>query len=129
MIIKEYATTEVQTVPVTSTLRDAAIRMTESDIGGLPVVKDGEVVGFVTDRDLVVRGLALGLDPREAEVGTLMSRRTVQVREGEEVVSAVEVMKENRVRRLMLIDHQDRLAGIVTLRDLARSGRPVSGLA
>lgn len=121
MIIKEFATKIVETLPVTATIQQAALRMKERGVGGLPVVDGAEVVGFVTDRDLVVRGLALGVEPKQASIDALMTRKPVQILDTEEVVAAIEMMKLHGVRRLMLVDHQNRLSGIVSIGDLARS--------
>jgi CBS domain-containing protein len=122
VIIKELARTQVVTVAATSTVQEAALKMRGIGIRGLPVVEQGKVIGFLTDRDIVTRGVAVGLRPAETPVTTVMTRNSVHVREDVEVVSAVQTMRREGVRQLMLIDHQDRLAGIVTIGDLARSG-------
>lgn len=98
-------------------ISEAARRMRDRDVGSLLVVRDDVVYGMVTDRDLVVRGIAeakLADDP----VGPLSSTDLVAVNADDDVAEALRVMREKAVRRLPVIDG-GQVAGVVSLGDLA----------
>jgi CBS domain-containing protein len=115
------------TVPTTETLRGAAARMAADNIGDVVVQDDGRVTGIVTDRDLVVRGLAEGLGA-DALVGEVASRNVAAVHPADDVGTAVRTMREAAVRRLPVVDG-DRVVGVVSIGDLALEHDPNSALA
>lgn len=119
MLIKDIMTTTVEVVSPSTTLADAADRMRGVDIGILPVLDADKVVGVVTDRDMTVRAIGQGLDPRTAMVGEVMTRQVRTCFEDESVEDAAEEMAECRLRRLVVLDRTQRLAGIVSLDDVA----------
>lgn len=104
---------------------DAARRMAEKDVGCLVVVAGERPVGVVTDRDLVLRAIARGLDPTRARVEEVMSAPCVTVPDDVDPVEAASLMRAHRVRRLPIVARAtSRLVGIVTLDDLVhRFGR------
>ena len=77
--VADVMTPGVETTTSAAALRDAARTMREGDFGSMPVVDDGRLVGILTDRDIVVRGVAEGLDPTVARVGDVASRTPVAV--------------------------------------------------
>lgn len=119
MSVRDLMTPHVEVVSPESTLREAAELMRAVDAGALPVVSgEGEVLGMVTDRDIVVRGLALGC-AAEATVSEVMSLRVLSVPEDATLEEAVAVMHRAQVRRLVVTDEQGRLVGMLSLVDLA----------
>jgi len=94
--------------------------MKEFDIGALPVVDGDELVGVVTDRDLVIRGVEQGADPVSAPVSDAMTRHIVACHEEASIDEAVSLMAQERVRRLVVVNGGRELAGIISLSDLAR---------
>jgi CBS domain-containing protein len=124
MIIKEAMGPPALTVRSDVCVRRVAEAMRRHDLGSLPVVDAEKVVGFVTDRDLAVRALAAGKDPDATSVGQVMTPGFIHVEEDVEVLEAVETMKHAGVRRLMVVNHQGRLCGIVTPQTLAASDAP-----
>jgi CBS domain-containing protein len=109
-------------------LQEAARHMRDHAVGDV-LVTDGErLCGIVTDRDLVVRALAEGYDPRATTVGQVCSRDLVAVEADDDVQHAAETMRGRAIRRVPVID-QGRLAGVVTLGDLARHNDEESVLA
>jgi signal-transduction protein with cAMP-binding, CBS, and nucleotidyltransferase domain len=109
-------------------LQDAARHMRDHAVGDV-LVTDGErLCGIVTDRDLVVRALADGYDPRATTVGQVCSRDLVAVEAEDDVQHAVDTMRGRAIRRVPVID-QGRLAGVVSLGDLARHNDENSLLA
>jgi CBS domain-containing protein len=115
-------TTEVETVSADQTAREAASFMLRADAGSIPVCEGDRVVGMITDRDIAVRGVAEGRGP-DTPVSELMSDGIVCAREDEDIESVARRMSDEQVRRMPVLDADDRLCGIVSLGDLARETR------
>ncbi|MEV6655363.1 CBS domain-containing protein [Streptomyces sp. NPDC051219] len=116
------------TIEASTPIVEAARRMREADIGAV-LVQDGEELrGVVTDRDLVVRALAEGTDPRQTPVGSVCSETVVTVSPGDDIGKAVELMREHAVRRLPVVD-DGHAVGIVSLGDVAAARDPDSALS
>ena len=127
--IDEMMTTDPMTVSSQATIGDAARIMRDADIGDVIVLDEsGKVSGIVTDRDLVVRGLAEGADPAQARVMSILDAGVVSITSDEDVDAALDLMRDHKIRRLPVID-DGRLVGIVTLGDLAIDRQPGSTLA
>jgi CBS domain-containing protein len=127
--IDELMTTDTRTVRDGATIEEAARVMRDADIGDVIVLdEDGRVSGIVTDRDLVVRAVADGVDPAEGQVGSILNGAVVSIAPDESVDTALDLMRDHKIRRLPVID-DDRLVGIVTLGDLAIDRQPGSTLA
>lgn len=138
MKIKELMTREVESVDPMSSLEEAAQLMSDADVGSLPVVDEGRVVGVLTDRDIVVRAVAAGLDLSEARASDIMTPEVVHCREEDDALDAASLMEEHQIRRVIVTDADGGLAGVVSLGDLSRSldeagevlrevSRPVAG--
>jgi len=119
MLISEIMTRNVQTIPPNSTLREAARMMRDLDVGGLPVCDGDRLVGFITDRDIVVRAIAEGEDPDTCRIADVMTAEVVWCYEDADVEEAGRLMEERQVRRLAVVDRNKRLVGILSLGDLA----------
>ena len=122
MKVSEVMTSDVQTVSADQTAREAASFMLRADAGSIPVCEGDRVIGMITDRDIAVRGVAEGRGP-DTPVSELMSDGIVCAREGDEVQDVARRMSEEQVRRLPVLDAEDRLCGIVSLGDLSRETR------
>jgi CBS domain-containing protein len=121
MKVKEMMTHPVITVSPHISLSECAKRMRDFEIGVMPVC-DGDVVkGLITDRDLVVRGLADIPLCGDAPVGEIMSSPVEVCFEDDEVETAVRVMEVKQIRRLVIFNRKKQLVGIVSLTDLAVS--------
>jgi len=121
MKVSEVMTREVQTIRPDQPVQEAASFMLSADAGSIPVTDGDRLLGMITDRDIAVRGVAKGRGP-DTPVRELMSNDVVCVRLGEDCADVANKMSEAQVRRLPVIDEQDRLCGIVSLGDLAREG-------
>jgi CBS domain-containing protein len=106
-----------------ATLRDAAGRMRDLDVGSLPVCDADRLVGLVTDRDIAVRSVAEGHDPSSDRVQDIMTPGIIFCFEDQDVREAADLMRERQVRRLPVLNRDKRLVGIVSLGDLAVGGR------
>jgi CBS domain-containing protein len=127
---REIMTPEPDCVAETETLADAARRMAELDVGSLPICgRNDRLVGMITDRDIVVKAIAQGRDPREVRASELAQGKPVTVGADDDAAEILRTMKTHQVRRLPVIDGHD-LVGIVALADVARalSDRPVGDL-
>ena len=125
MQIREMMSHPVHVTNLTTQSRDAARLMRDQHIGILPVVPVGEndrVVGMVTDRDIVVRAVAENRLPSNAAVSTVMSEGAYYCFEDDSPVDAARIMAEHQVRRLPVLNREQRLVGIISLGDLARRG-------
>ena len=121
MKISEVMTTEVETVTGDQTAREAASFMLRANAGSIPVCEEGRVIGMITDRDIAVRGIAEGRGP-DTPVRDLMSDDIVCAREDDDTGDVAARMSSEQVRRLPVVDENDRLIGIVSLGDLSREG-------
>ena len=119
MKIKEIITCEPHCIGPDATLEEAAEDMKTLDVGILPICKDEELIGAVTDRDIAIRGVAEGCDPKTTPVREVMSRVIVYCFDAQEVEEAADMMEKNRIRRLPILDRQQRVIGIISLGDLA----------
>lgn len=120
MKVKDCMTRDVLCAEPQTPLRDAAQMMQDADAGILPVVVGGKLLGVVTDRDLVVRGIARGLGP-DATVEQVMSQDTEVADEDDDLEEVVDRMSDLQVRRMPVCDGGSRLLGIISLADVVRS--------
>jgi CBS domain-containing protein len=127
--IHDVMTTNPETLPESTTVREAAEAMRANDIGDVVVVDDnGKLSGILTDRDIVVRVVAEGRDPRTTRIGDIASRDLTAVAPDEPVDRAVQLMRDKAIRRLPAVD-KGKPVGIVSIGDLALDRDPGSALA
>ena len=119
MKISDVMTREVQTVRPDQPVQDAANFMLSADAGSIPVTEGDRLIGMITDRDIAVRGIAKGYGP-DTLVRELMTDDLIVVRVDDDIEEAATKMSEAQVRRLPVIDDDERLCGIVSLGDLSR---------
>ncbi|MCG3117770.1 MAG: CBS domain-containing protein [Candidatus Manganitrophus sp. SA1] len=119
MQLKEIMTEEVEVVHPDASLKDSATKMKELNVGVLPVCDGERLVGTLTDRDITVRATAEGRDPTNTKVREVMTQEVVYAFEDQDVKEAAQLMEQKQIRRLMVLNRQKRLTGIVSLGDLA----------
>ena len=119
MKVSEVMTREVQTVRPDEPVQQAATFMLNADAGSIPVTDGERLIGMITDRDITVRGVAKGYGP-DTPVRELMTNEIICAREDDDVEDVASKMSEAQVRRLPVIDRDERLCGIVSLGDLSR---------
>ncbi len=112
----------VYTVSPDDSVIDVARLMVEGDVGDVIVAKDQKPVGILTDRDIVVRVLGAGLDAREVRVREVMSKPPVTISRNEEITAAIGLMSLHGIRRLPIVDENNRVVSILTLDDLILLG-------
>ena len=121
MKVSELMTKQPVTVGPGAMLGEVATLMKQEDCGSIPVVEDGRLVGIVTDRDIVVRGLASGKDPKNQRVSEVMSAKPVSIGPDEDVAAAEKMMGDRQIRRLPVVDG-GKLVGIIVTAQIARAG-------
>jgi len=125
MKVKEIMTKEVEVIHPDDTLQIAAQKMANRDIGFLPVLEADQLVGVITDRDLVLRGVAQGLNSTAMLGRELMTSPVIYCFEDQDVKDAVKLMEESQIRRLVILSRSEkRPVGVVSLGDLALNSKP-----
>ena len=119
MKLRDVMTSEVQTIGPDQTAQEAANFLLSADAGSIPVTDGETLIGMITDRDIAVRGVAKGHGP-DTPVRDLMSSGIISVNIDDDLGSVASKMSDAQVRRLPVIDEQQRLCGIVSLADLSR---------
>jgi CBS domain-containing protein len=123
--VREAMTASPRSIDSGETVVAAARIMASQDVGSLPVVENGKLVGMVTDRDLVLHVLAKGLDPTKVSVAEVGSESPVVASPGESLDAALRRMAQEQVRRLPVVDDGE-LVGILAQADVARTAQPSS---
>ncbi|HEX3086130.1 MAG TPA: CBS domain-containing protein [Pyrinomonadaceae bacterium] len=122
MIASEIMTTNPECCVPTDSVMAAAQLMKSEDVGPIPIVQDKEekkLAGIVTDRDLAIKVVAEGRDPKTTPVEDVMSEGLVTCRDNDDVRSVLKLMEENQLRRIPVVDKNDRLQGIIAQADVA----------
>lgn len=135
MKVSEVMCPEFEIATPDTTLREAAQMMRDGDFGYLPVGENDRLMGTVTDRDIVIRAVAEGIDGG-APVRQIMTENVVYCFEDNEVSEAGDVMRTRQIRRLVVLDRDKRMVGILSIGDIARdtddshlTGRIETGVA
>ncbi len=125
MQVSEVLVADIETAEPDTPIRELAHRMRELAIGFIPIVEGDRLVGVITDRDIVLRGVSEAKDPETARARDLMSLEVVCCFQDESVEQARQLMAEHNVRRLPVIDRHHHLVGIIKLADIEGQGKPV----
>lgn len=120
--VREAMTASPRSIDSTESVVQAARMMANENVGSLPVVDGGALVGMVTDRDLVVQVLARDLDPGKVTVSEVASENPVVARPEDSLDSALQRMAQEQVRRLPVVE-EGRLVGILAQADVARTAK------
>ncbi|HEX6036366.1 MAG TPA: CBS domain-containing protein [Anaerolineales bacterium] len=122
MKLSEIMTRDVVIMQPDDSLQSAAKKMRDLNIGFLPVCDGDNLLGVISDRDITIRALADGMDVNIMLGRDLMTTPAIYCFEDQDVSEAAKIMEENQIRRLVILSREDkRLAGVVSLGDLARN--------
>ena len=119
MKVREAMHEGVTWVSPDTTAMELAQKMRDEDIGSIPVGENDRLVGMVTDRDIVCKGIADGKDLSTLTARDLMSGPIVYCRADEDVEDAVRIMEEHAIRRLPVINEEKRMVGMLSMGDIA----------
>ena len=118
MYVRECMTGQPMTLQATQSIQSAAKTMRECDVGVIPVLVEDRLVGILTDRDIVVRGIATGLELENHQIQEIMTLDPKTVRPGTSFEEAAELMAQAKVRRLPVVE-DGKLVGMISLGDMA----------
>jgi len=127
-LVRDVMTPNPVTLPATASLVEGALAMRDFDVGDVLVLDNGHICGIVTDRDIVVRGIAGGNYPATVKLAEICSRDLTTLSPTDRVEDAVNYMREKAIRRLPVVDG-GKPVGIVSLGDLAVERDPHSALS
>ncbi len=129
MLVKDLMVVDPELIHPDAKLAEAAKKMAELDCGVLPVGNDSQLAGIITDRDIVIRAIAKGKDPAKERVADYMSRGLQTCRENDTVSDAADIMKTARVNRLVVLNANNRICGILTLGRILRKEQDADQIA
>jgi CBS domain-containing protein len=127
MLVNEVMTKHVEFVGPDESLEEAARKMKDLGVGPLAVCENEGVVGMLTDRDITVRAVAAGRNPQTTKVRDVMSGELICCFEDQAVEVAAHLMRSQQIRRVLVLDRDKRLVGIISLSDLALDAPTAQG--
>ena len=125
MNVEEIMTKQLEQVDIMATIQEAARLMKEHNLGCLAVAQDGEIVGTITDRDIVIRILAADKDPQTSWVQEAMTSNPIFCRPEDTLETVAKRMEEEKIRRLIVQNEYGTAVGMVSVGDLAARGHCV----
>jgi CBS domain-containing protein len=120
MKVRDIMSADVEVARPNQSAKDVAERMRQQGIGYFPVCDHGRLVGIITDRDIVCRIVATGRDASSTKLRDIMSKGAAYCFDDDDLTTAVQLMEQNRIRRIPVIGHDEHLLGILSLTDVAR---------
>ncbi len=127
MKVREIMTTNVECVSPDAGLLVLANKMKTLDVGFIPICENDRLVGTVTDRDIVIRGLAGGKDVSTVKARDIMTNDTFWCFEDQDVKEVANKMREKEVRRMLILNREKRLVGVVSIGDISKVEEKESG--
>jgi CBS domain-containing protein len=121
--LKEIMAQNVETVGPDVTLKECAEKMKRRNVGVLPVLEGKKAIGVITDRDITLRAVAEGADVNKMKVRDVMTREPYVIYEDQTISEACESMEKNKIRRLIVLNREGGLAGVLTLNDVTVKGK------
>lgn len=127
MKVKEIMSANVEIVKPTSSLRATARTLSNLNVGALPVIDDGKLVGIITDRDVSVHAIAIGREPQSTDVQTVMTKEVFTCKADQSLAEAAEIMEQHNIRRLAVVNEDGEVVGILTVDDIAQVSHELAG--
>jgi len=127
MKVSEIMTSNVECVSPETSVTDLALKMKALDVGFIAICENDRLIGTVTDRDIVIRGLAGGQDINSLEARRLMTNQVHWCFEDDNVNDVAEKMRDKEVRRMLILNKDKRLVGVVSIGDISKVEEKESG--
>jgi len=127
MKVREIMTTNVECVAPNAGMIDLANKMKTLDVGFIPICDNDRLAGTVTDRDIVIRCLAGGKDINSCKASDIMTTDVFWCSEDEDVKEVASKMREKEVRRMLILNNEKRLVGVVSIGDISKVEEKESG--
>lgn len=122
MLAKDVMSGKPTFLPPEATLKQAASKMIENDFGFLPIGENDRLIGAITDRDIAIRAVAKGKDPNKTSVKDVMTKGIRYCFENDKLEKVAKMMEDLRIRRLVVLNQDKRMTGILSLGDIATKG-------
>lgn len=120
MKCKDVMTKYIKMCRPESTMKDCLQIMKDLNCGAVPIVNENSVIqGIVTDRDIAIKGVLEGKNIERSQIQEIMTRNVITSHENDDIDHTIQLMKENKIRRIPIVDSQNKLKGIVSLGDIA----------
>lgn len=119
MLAKDVMTSKPTFLPPTATIDDAASKMRSKDFGFIPVGENDKLIGAVTDRDIAIRAIAEGKDPHTTQIKDVMTKGIEYCYETDDLQTVADKMEKLQIRRLVVLNKDKRMTGIISLGDIA----------
>src|SRR5262249_34358495 len=119
MQAKEVMSSNIKIIPSNTSIQAAAELKRQMDVGTLPVSEDGRIVGMLTDRDIAIRAVASGADPRATPAREVMTRDVISCYDDQDARDVAQVMEQKRVRRVVVVNRKNEAIGLLSVDDLA----------
>jgi CBS domain-containing protein len=119
MKVKDVMTRGIEMVHAGTTVKQAAMIMRDCNIGVLPVMNSHDISGIFSDRDITIRSTAMGEDPSHITVDKIMNKKVECCSEDDDLKIAIDKMENHKIRRLVVLDQQKHVTGMLSLGDLA----------
>lgn len=126
MKIYELMTPKIESISPDATTKEAARKMHDMHVGALPVIRDGQLLGIITDRDICCRVVATGRDAVMTRVSDVMVKEVTVCFDDQDVDEAARLMAEHRIRRLAVLKRDNSMAGFLSVDDLARGSHDLA---
>lgn len=123
MQVQEIMTSNAETINSDANLVEAAQKMKMLEVGALPVWETDELVGMITDRDIILRAIAEGKDPSSTYINEIMTQEVFTCLEDDDIHDAAEMMEKNSIHRLLVLNSNNEAVGFVSLADFAVKSR------
>jgi CBS domain-containing protein len=120
--VREVMTKNPRTCAADAAVIEAARLMKQEDVGSVPIVEDGHLVGTLTDRDIVIRVIAEGRDPQSTKIRDVASHDLVTIDPDQDLDEALHLMAQHQVRRLPVVEEDGEVVGMLAQADVAREG-------
>jgi CBS domain-containing protein len=126
MRINKFMSTNVATISANETTKVAARKMHDLHVGMLPVVDEGKLVGILTDRDITCQVVATGHDAVMTRVNEVMVKNVVTCFGDDDLTEAANIMKSNHIRRLTVLNHDNSIVGLLSVKDIAKGSHQLA---
>lgn len=123
MKVKDIMSTKPQYISPDMNLTEAAQLMRDKEFGFIPIGLNDRLIGMVTDRDIAIRAVAEGWNPQNTKVSDIMTKKVLYCYEEDDLLSAAKSMSKMRVRRLIVLNKDKWMVGVISLADLAAKGQ------
>lgn len=127
MLVNELMTSNVESVTPNISIKAAACKMRDMDIGTLAVIDKGQLCGIITDSDICCRCISEDLDPSTTTVKEIMSTNITSCFSDQNIIDAAQIMEDSQIRRIAVMNRDETMAGLLSVDDLARGSHDLAG--